>query len=58
MRPACEVCGNTCTRIGWRGPVAMFTCSNSDCPEFGKRSYSVHEALESSEQDPDRKETE
>lgn len=57
MRPVCDVCGAQLTRAGWRGPVAQFRCSNTECSDFGKRIYTVHEGtVESSEHDPDRKE--
>jgi hypothetical protein len=49
MRPVCDICKQPLTRRGWVGPVARFTCSNTSCPDFGKRTYEIHEqAVESS----------
>lgn len=55
MQPVCEFCGWTLTREGWRGPVAVFVCSNLNCPHFGDRAYTIF-GVESSEHVPDRKE--
>ena len=55
MRPVCDVCGQALSRQGWRGPSALFACTNMSCPDFGRRTYTVYENRVKS-QKPDRKE--
>jgi len=56
VRPVCDLCGAALTRRGWRGAIALFTCSNTSCPDFGKRTYQVHDQVVESPE-PDGKET-